>query len=61
MLRRDLGLTPASSPTILNGTFKDGFLRTGGLVRILRDKAGKATGLVYRGGRVWDLRFRKVG
>ncbi|HEX7943510.1 MAG TPA: serine hydrolase domain-containing protein, partial [Phenylobacterium sp.] len=59
-----LVLSPSDRPSekiVLNGVFKDGFLRTGGLVRFTRDKAGKVTGLSYKGGRVWDLRFRKVG
>ena len=59
-----LVLSPADRPSekvVLNGAFKDGFFRTGGLVRFTRDKAGKVTGLKHQGGRVWDLRFRKTG
>ena len=59
-----LVLTPSDRPSaaaVLNGAFKDGFLRPGGLVRILRDKAGKVIGLRYQGSRVWNLSFRKVG
>jgi CubicO group peptidase (beta-lactamase class C family) len=59
-----LVLTPSdrpSAPVILNGSFKDGFFRPGGLVRFQRDKAGKVTGLSYQGSRVWSLKFRKAG
>jgi len=58
-----LVLTPSDRPSaqvILNGAFKDGFFRAGGLIRFQRDKAGKVIGLSYQGGRVWDLKFRKI-
>ena len=45
---------------LLNPLYKDGFTRPGSLLRVVRNKAGKVEGLRYQGGRVWDLRLRKV-
>ena len=59
-----LFIQPADRPSVIEPMrplFKDGFTRPGGLMRIQRDKAGKVTGFRYQGGRVWDLRFRRVG
>jgi CubicO group peptidase (beta-lactamase class C family) len=58
-----LTMTPVGRPSatqILSRMFKDGYGRPGSLMRVVRDKGGKVTGLRYSGSRVWDLRFRKV-
>jgi hypothetical protein len=44
----------------LTPTYKDAFSSSLGVVRFLRDSAGKATGLSVSESRVWDLRFRSV-
>ncbi|HLZ73462.1 serine hydrolase domain-containing protein [Phenylobacterium sp.] len=59
-----LAMVPSDRPSdavVLTAAFKDGFLRPYALVRFQRNKAGKVTGLSYKGGRVWNLRFRKTG
>ncbi|MFL5297002.1 MAG: serine hydrolase domain-containing protein [Phenylobacterium sp.] len=58
-----LMMTPVGRPSasqLLSRMFKDGYGRPGSLLRVVRDKAGKVTGLRYSGSRVWDLRFRRV-
>jgi hypothetical protein len=45
----------------LTPAYKDAFNSSLGVVRFLRDSAGKVTGLSVSESRVWDLRFRSVG
>ena len=45
---------------VLTPTYKDAFNSSLGVVRFLRDSAGKVTGLSVSESRVWDLRFRSV-
>ena len=44
----------------LTPTYKDGFRCSLGMVRFLRDAAGRANELSVSESRVWDMRFRKV-
>jgi hypothetical protein len=56
-------LAPADRPSAaapLRLISRDGFTGPGFMVRPLKDRAGKVTGLRFIGGRVYDLRFRKV-
>jgi CubicO group peptidase (beta-lactamase class C family) len=45
--------------TPLTPTYRDAFNSSIGIVRFLRDAAGKVTELIVSQERVWDLRFRK--
>ena len=45
---------------VLTPTYKDAFNSSLGVVRFVRDSAGKVTGLSVSESRVWDLRFRSV-
>jgi CubicO group peptidase (beta-lactamase class C family) len=58
-----LTLTPGDRPSsvsLASAIGKDLYTRPGGVMRVIRGKGGKVEALSFNGGRVWDLRYRRV-